>query len=99
MTKAKWEAYWAEMKKYRDNAVAHHSEKRREIPNLPKYELALKSAQFYFERVVPMLRDEFGITQEPATLKTYAQTFFEQAVKIARVAVGATVTLREEVDV
>ena len=59
LTQGEWNAYWKEMKRYRDNAVAHHSTERRKIDVFPKHELALKFAYFYYECVRELLLKEF----------------------------------------
>jgi hypothetical protein len=93
-----WLKYWAELKHYRDNAAAHHSTERRDIKTFPHYELALKAAQFYYERAAAMFRDEFAIVMEPSALDRYVVNFLEQATKFARLATDATRDWAEVVD-
>ncbi len=49
-------AYWNEMERYRDPSVAHYDLRRSEIPNYPKFDLALESASFCYEFIVAELR-------------------------------------------
>jgi hypothetical protein len=89
------------MKQYRDTAVAHHDSRRREIPNFPRYDLALKSAYFYLARVRQLILDEkhFDLWDYPTDdLEAYSDKFSAQARTIAVAAVAATHSMREEVD-
>jgi hypothetical protein len=43
---SKWSSYWTEMKRYRDQVVAHHDQRRIKILNYPTFDLALESASF-----------------------------------------------------
>lgn len=88
-----WVAYWDEMKKYRDNAAAHLSTARREIKRFPKYDLALKSAKFYYERVAAISLSEFGFQPHPELIEDYIRAFSEDASEFAQTAIGATAVL------
>jgi hypothetical protein len=53
---SKWRSYWTEMKRYRDQVVAHHDQRRVGIKNYPTFEFALESAYFYYDFVLAELR-------------------------------------------
>jgi hypothetical protein len=93
---SKWRSYWAEMKKYRDQTVAHHDERRRDIPRFPTFDLALESSYFYYDIVRPELR-KLGIDQQPADLRHYARDFARQCRDIAEAATDVTRSFRESV--
>jgi hypothetical protein len=97
ITWSEWVAYWDEMKKYRDNAVAHLSTTRRDIPIFPNYDLALRSAEIYYERVAAISLDEFGFQPFPVEIEKYSQAFSADASEFARTAVGATGSLNPTV--
>ncbi len=98
VTKAEWKEYWEEVKHYRDNAAAHHSTERRGIKTFPQYELALKAAQFYYERAAAMLYEEFGVASDRPDLEQYVHDFLKQAIMFARLATDATRKEAEMVD-
>jgi len=56
--------YWSEMKRYRDQAVAHRDLKRKAIPRFPNFDVALESAYFYYGVVLSELREQ-GIELGP----------------------------------
>jgi hypothetical protein len=90
-----WTAYWEEMKAYRDSLIAHHFE----VPRLDQYPdlgLALKSAYFYYRRLIGELRD-LGENKYPDDLAEYSKRFEAQAIDIARRAVAATKDMKEQV--
>jgi hypothetical protein len=68
---SKWRSYWAEMKRYRDQSVAHHDQRRVEIKTYPTFDLALESAYFYYDFLVVELRKR-AIDQHPRDLRKYA---------------------------
>jgi hypothetical protein len=84
-----WSAYWTEMKRYRDQAVAHYDPRRSEITNYPKFDLALGSAYVYYSYVVSELR-KVGIEQIPADLEEYSNSFALKCKVVAIPAVDAT---------
>jgi hypothetical protein len=91
---ATFDAYWQEMKKYRDTNVAHHDPRREHIRFYPKLDLALDSACYYFDYV----RDElltFRIDQQPNDIRKYSHDFEENCVEVATVAIKATAHLHE----
>lgn len=84
-----WTTYWATIKRYRDQAIAHHDPKMKEIPNYPIFDLALQSAYFYYDFAVQEL-SKLGIEQHPRDLERYGEAFAEQCKPIAAAAVQAT---------
>jgi hypothetical protein len=90
---SKWRSYWNEMKLYRDKSVAHHDLRRSEITNYPKFDLALKSAYFYYEFIVAELR-KLGIEQQPNDLRECSLAFSDQCREVASAAVRAAKSCR-----
>ena len=93
---SKWRSYWTEMKRYRDQVVAHHDQRRVGIKNYPTFDLALESAYFYYDFVVAELRKN-GIDQQPKDLRAYGAEFAAQCRDIAAAAMGATRSFEEQV--
>jgi hypothetical protein len=91
---SKWRSYWTEMKRYRDQVVAHHDQRRIEIKNYPTFDLALESAYFYYDYVVSELRKN-GIDQQPKDLRAYGADFAAQCRDIAAAAIDATKSFDE----
>ena len=85
MRRKDWNAYWLEMKRYRDFSVAHHDPQRAEIANYPVLDTALESALFYFEYVQREMQ-KFGITLQPANIQTYETDYRAKYLKVARIA-------------
>jgi hypothetical protein len=83
----------AHLKRYRDQVVAHHDQRRVGIKNYPTFDLALESAYFYYDFVVAELRKS-GIDQQPKDLREYDAEFAAQCRDIAATAMGATRSLR-----
>jgi hypothetical protein len=94
---SKWHSYWNEMKRYRDQSVAHHDIRRSEIKNYPKFDLALESSYFYYEFIVGELR-KMGIEQQPSDLREYSKLFAAQCRDIAIAAMKATETSEKKFD-
>lgn len=92
---ADWQKYWKEMKRYRDNLVAHHIEAA-QIPNFPCLNLALNSSCFHYKYVISELRKLNG-TRYPGDLQIYYKSFEEQAQRIATAAILATAEIQEDV--
>jgi hypothetical protein len=65
------------MKRYRDQVVAHHDQRRVKIKNYPTFDLALESAYFYYDYVVSELHKN-GIDQQPKDLRAYGAEFAAQ---------------------
>ena len=93
---SKWRSYWGEMKRYRDQSVAHHDIRRSEIKNYPKFDLALESAYFYYEFIVDQLRN-MGTDLKPSDLREYSKSFAAQCREIAQAAMNATEQFKETV--
>ncbi len=93
---SRWLSYWDEMKKYRDQAVAHHDERRRQILRFPQFDLALRSAAFYYDFVRSELL-MLGIDQRPEDLSAYGKDFATQCRDVATAAIDATRSFRENV--
>jgi hypothetical protein len=91
-----WKAYWDQIKRYRDQSVAHHDQRRVEIKTYPTFDLALLSAYFYYETVVSELL-KLGIEQFPKDLKAYGDDFADQCRDIAAAALKATDKFEEKV--
>jgi hypothetical protein len=89
LTKAQWQAYWNEMKTYRDQAVAHFDPKRVNIKSYPEFDLALESAYFYHDCLRAELA-KIGVTQMPVSLRDYGDDFAAQSHDIAKAALSAT---------
>jgi len=93
---ATWEAYWEEMKNYRNNLIAHHIEDNKVVSKFPKLDLVLESSYYYYAYLITELR-EGGETRFPDDLKEYSAIFAEQATEIAEKALGATNGMTERV--
>ena len=93
---SKWRSYWAEMKRYRDQVVAHHDQRRVEIRNYPTFDLALESAYFYYAFAVAELR-KHGVDEQPNDLRAYSKDFAAQCRDIAAAAIDATKSFKERV--
>jgi hypothetical protein len=93
---SKWFSYWNEMRRYRDQTVAHHDIRRFEIKNYPKFDLALEAVYFYYEFIVGELR-KMGIEQQPSDLREYSRAFASQCRDIADAAMKATDAFKEKV--
>jgi len=93
---SKWRSYWNEMKRYRDRVVAHHDQRRIEIKTYPTFDLALKSAYFYYDFVVSELHKN-GVDQQPKHLASYGREFAAQCHTIAKAAIEATNPYKEKV--
>jgi hypothetical protein len=94
---SKWKSYWAEVKKYRDQAVAHHNERRREIKRFPSFDLALESTYFYYDYLHAEL-GRIGVHEHPPDIREYSKAFAAQCRDIAEAAALATKPYREQVD-
>jgi hypothetical protein len=91
-----WDAYWHQMKKYRDQQVAHLDFGKRDVSHYPVLDLAIASSCFYYDQVLTELRAR-GLAQEyPNDLKVYGDEFYSQAIRIARKVVGATTEFPED---
>jgi hypothetical protein len=93
--RAAWNAYWEEMKKYRDMNVAHHDPGRESIPFFPKLDLALGSACYYYDYVRAELA-KLHVDQQPSDVRRYAREFEEECFEIAVAAIAATAGMKEK---
>jgi hypothetical protein len=83
ISKQDWDAYWHEMKRYRDQAIARFDNLREEIPTHPIFDVALQSAYFYFETVIVELKKigvENVLTKD---LQNYGDEFATNCLTIA----------------
>jgi hypothetical protein len=93
--RAAWDAYWEEMKKYRDMNVAHHDPGRESIPFFPKLDLALGSACYYYDYVRAELA-KLQVDQQPSDVRRHAREFEEECLEIAGAAIAATASMKEK---
>lgn len=91
-----WDAYWNEMKVYRDQHVAHLDFIRRDITNYPKLDYALSSAMYYYKLVITELR-ALGETGFPDDLGIYYEKFLTQTSVIAKSAMLGTAGFEEAI--
>jgi hypothetical protein len=95
VTREAWNEYWAEMKTYRDHAVAHFDPRQSvTIARYPPFDLALKSSYFYYI----YLRAELAKLGEgllPEDLEQYSLQFAKKCGEVAAVALNATKHISE----
>jgi hypothetical protein len=96
MTHEDWEAYWQDMKKYRDFTAAHHDPRRAEIATYPVLDKALDSAFFYFEYIQHEMQ-KLGVGLQPADVRRYAADFEAKCLEVARIALESTRDIPETV--
>lgn len=87
-----WQAYWLEMKNYRDQHVAHRDFAKSDVTHFPKLDLALQSSAVYYRYVISELR-KLGVARYPDDLRAYGEAFADQARTIAGKALEATLVL------
>jgi hypothetical protein len=92
---AAWNAYWEEMKHYRDNRISHHVEDA-DLERWPKLDLAVESSYYYYAHLIKELRD-LGETKYPDDLREYSAKFSAQAIALARTALSSTADVTEKV--
>lgn len=95
---SQWDAYWREMKHYRDNFAAHAGRSKIgvSLDHFPCLDIALESTFFYFQYLIGRLR-ELGVERKPNDLRSYAIEFEGLANKAAQAAIKATNGIRETV--
>jgi hypothetical protein len=93
---SKWRSYWTDIKRYRDQSVAHHDHRRVEIRSYPSFDLALQSAYFYYDFLISELR-KMGVDQHPKDLQSYGEAFAAECHDIGKAAFDATNSFRERV--
>ena len=83
------------MKRCRDTHVAHLDFNRRaEVTYYPALQLALESASFYYDQLLPSWR-ALGERDFPDDIRGYCARFEEQSKMIAKIALGSTENLKE----
>jgi hypothetical protein len=92
----RWAEYWREMKRYRDQSVAHHDQQRRGIEKYPTFDIALQSAKVYYRELAVEAR-KCGINRFPLDLEDYCGKFERQCTRVARRALAASKDVEEEV--
>ncbi len=95
ITADQWTSYWQEMKKYRDNLVAHHIEASR-VPSYPSLDIALQTSFIYYRYLISELR-ALGEMRYPDDLQSYCAQFGDQVREIAKAAVASTAEFKERV--
>jgi hypothetical protein len=93
ITEDQWNAYWEEMKAYRDTAVAHHVADLMS-GNYPKLDHALKSALLLYKRVIAIPEGQ-GAGKPPKDLAAYYEEFLSRCKEVAKLALEATSHLPE----
>lgn len=91
-----WHSYWEEIKRYRDQMVAHHDIRRITIRNYPILDIALQATFFYYQEIIRELRAT-GVRRYPEELEQYCNDFAIQAEPIAQKALNSTEDFIEEV--
>jgi hypothetical protein len=95
ISRADWDAYWLEMKIYRDQAVAHFDPRQNvSIARYPSFDLALKSSYFYYTYLRAELV-KLGEGLLPEDLEQYALQFAKKCGEVAAVALNATKHISE----
>jgi hypothetical protein len=95
-TTTEWEAYWIEMRDYRNWAAAHHDVRRRTIAKYPHLDVALANAFFFYDYLRTELKAH-DIDQRPDDIRTYAKAFEDKALAVAKTAMAATKRIEEDV--
>ncbi|MCC7310656.1 MAG: hypothetical protein IT510_05360 [Sulfuritalea sp.] len=79
ITKSEWEAYWNEIKTYRDTHSAHNDiDKLGGDGRHPVFDIALKSAFHFYRHIIQELRGR-GDRRYPEDLATYYELFLTQS--------------------
>jgi hypothetical protein len=89
VTREGWNSHWRELQRYRNYHVAHHDQRRMDIPTYPTLDMALNSAFFYYDFIRMELR-KFGIQRQPEDVRQYAIDFEAKCFEVAKVALAAT---------
>jgi hypothetical protein len=84
------------VKAYRDQQVAHHDFRKRDVTHYPKLDLMLSSATYYYQRAIAWLEAQ-QVRQYPQDIENYGTRFGEQAREIAKAALVATQGIEERV--
>jgi hypothetical protein len=94
LSQSGFEAYWKEMKAYRDRHAAHLDFDKPRPDRWPLLGHALPSSYYYYAQLLPALRAR-GMTRYPDDLQSYGEAFLVQARDIAGVAMLATKGIHE----
>lgn len=94
--RAAYQAYWRDIKNYRDQHAAHRDFRKADVANYPKLDLALESCRVYYRHVIAKLREK-GVDRYPDDLGQYGEAFAAQAKEIAQRALAATKDMKERV--
>ena len=95
LNQQEWENYRESIKKYRDKDVAHIEV--RPLSHVPKMNIALQAANFYYQMVLTELKGYSNYTKWPDDLVLYHENNLKQSKLIAEAACGATKNIKEEV--
>ena len=96
-----WEAYWQQMKEYRDNHAAHFNAeflRPENDPHYPEFDLALEAAYFYYDWILKDMRNPGVQLRYPEDIRDYCRRFSEQASEVATKAISSTADLEETVN-
>jgi len=88
VSRAEWDAYWIELKTYRDRAVAHFDPRQISIARYPDFDLALKSSYFYYTYLRAEL-SKLGEGLLPEDLEQYSLQFAKKCGEVAAVLDGS----------
>lgn len=92
---SEFNAYWEEIKIYRDKDVAHIE--IRPVSNVPNMTMALKAVSFYYQTVLKELYGFRNYSNWPIDLMDYHRRSFEQTQHIVTIAYEATRDFSEKV--
>ncbi len=90
-----WEKYWAHMKDYRDEFIAHFASGS-DVSNYPRLDIALRSTCYYHDYLYVKINE--GRIEQSPFLEEYAEKFYEQTKNIATTAYNATKDIKETVN-
>lgn len=93
-SEAKWLAYWAGMKNYRDTMAAHLDEVNKRPAKFPHFDLALDSATAYYDRLMALGAPN-GWNEGYPIMTKYRAFFAAQSIDIARLAMDASAVIKE----
>jgi hypothetical protein len=96
VSQAEWDAYWENIKNYRDQVVAHH-QRTSDVSHYPDFGHALVSCFYYYEILIKQLR-AFRVYDYPDNLEEYFQKYLTQAEHFSDIAYRATKGLKEQVN-
>jgi hypothetical protein len=92
-----WAEYWAELKRYRDESIAHHAEKPK-YTRYPPLDVALDSTCFIYDAIAAELaRQKPALYMLPKHLWVYYDRILLQATQQAKIAFEASRHLEDRV--